>query len=296
MSPEKIRNASFSLHPTGYNPAEVDTVLSAVADRVASGEDANDLITPANFGVVDVGYAPEEVDAFFSELSAATAVPPNAAEEGRRETNEDDPTLADVERRAEAETIPADADSYDDDEFAHDPPVVAWQVPSAAMLDLEVLVGAVDRTADTLASLRSFIENEVGAMKLAAERQAQETESRCEQILRDASAEAAALTESANAEIARARKAAGRQRDKERRDLDRELKQARSECAAEVAQARAAADEYVANARAEADRDRAEAQRTIESAIEMQSAIAESLERARQQLTPPRPQIDDLAA
>jgi hypothetical protein len=133
-------------------------------------------------------------------------------------------------------------------------------------------------------------------MKLAAERQAQETQSRCEQILRDAAKEAAALTESTNAEIARARKAAERQREKERRELDKELKQARSDCAAEVAQAREAAAEYAANAREEADRDRAEAQRTIESAIAMQSAIAESLERARQQLTPPRPQVDDLAA
>jgi hypothetical protein len=293
MSPETIRNASFSLLPTGYNPAEVDVMLSAVAERVEAGQDATDLVTPANFGVVEVGYSPEEVDAFFCDLAAATAVAP-AGEEGEREADEEDSAPTDGERLAEPVAAQDDAD--DDGAFAHDPPVVTWQVPSATMLDLDVLVGAVDRTADTLASLRSFIENEVGAMKLATERQAQEMESRCEQILRDASAEAAALTESTNAEIARARKAAERQRDKERRELEKELKQARSECAAEVAQARAAADEYAANARAEADRDRAEAQRTIESAIAMQSAIAESLERARQQLTPPRPQVDDLAA
>jgi DivIVA domain-containing protein len=286
MSPETIRNASFSLLPTGYNPAEVDAMLSAVAERVASGEAVNDLTTPADFGVVDVGYAPEEVDAFFSELAAAVVTP--ALEDRDGKTSDED---AASERVAEGETAAAE-----DGAFAHEPPAVAWQVPSAAMLDLDVLVGAVDRTADTLASLRSFIENEVGAMKLAAERQAQETQSRCEQILRDAAKEAAALTESTNAEIARARKAAERQREKERRELDKELKQARSDCAAEVAQAREAAAEYAANAREEADRDRAEAQRTIESAIAMQSAIAESLERARQQLTPPRPQVDDLAA
>jgi hypothetical protein len=63
-----------------------------------------------------------------------------------------------------------------------------------------------------------------------------------------------------------------------------------------VAQARAAAEEYAAKVRAEADRDRAEAQRTIENAISMQSSIAESLERARQQLTPSPAASDELAA
>jgi hypothetical protein len=134
-------------------------------------------------------------------------------------------------------------------------------------------------------------------MKLAVERQAQETAKRCEQLLHDATAEANALTESVNDEIARARKAAERQAERERRELAKELKQARAECDGEVKAARAAADEYAAKVRADADRDRAEAQRTIENAISMQSSIAESLERARQQLTPAgRAGADELAA
>jgi Skp family chaperone for outer membrane proteins len=176
------------------------------------------------------------------------------------------------------------------------PATIVFEAPVIGVFDLDVLGQAVDRTADTLASLRSFIDNEIGAMKLAVERQAQETVKRCEQLLHDASAEASALTDSVNEEISRARAAAEQQNEKQRRDLARELKQAQAACDAEVAQARAAAEEYAAKVRAEADRDRAEAQRTIENAISMQSSIAESLERARQQLTPSPAVGDEMAA
>src|SRR5437870_1235893 len=79
-------------------------------------------------------------------------------------------------------------------------PEVTWQPPTAGVLELDVLSDAVDRSAETLGSLRGFIDNEIVAMKLAVERQAQETAKRCEQLLHDASTEAAALTESVNTE------------------------------------------------------------------------------------------------
>jgi hypothetical protein len=157
-----------------------------------------------------------------------------------------------------------------------------------------VLGEAVDRTAETLGSLRGFIDNEIVAMKLAVERQAQETAKRCEQLLHDASSKAAALTESVDAEVSRARKAAERQAERDRRRLADELKRARRECDAEVAAIRKDAEAYAAKVRADADRDRTQAQQTIENAIGMQSSIAESLERARQQLTPSH--SDELAA
>jgi DivIVA domain-containing protein len=352
LNPESIRNASFSLMPTGYNPEQVDDALNSVAERLVAGADIGDLVGHASFEVADVGYAQAEVDHFFAELAHEAALPVDAsageheapdeilpeaapvasaqdeepATVAEEQTEEDaaEPTESEAEELAqepadEAESVDAENDSdgpadleetpsaeiddwddapEDDHEsdaaYVGEPREVVWQAPTTGELDLNVLGEAVDRTAETLGSLRGFIDNEIVAMKLAVERQAQETAKRCEQLLHDASTEAAALTESVNAEIARARKAAERQAERDRRELAKELKQARAACDAEVAATRKDAEEYAASVRAEADRDRAEAQRTIENAIGMQASIAESLERARQQLTPA--QRDDLAA
>ncbi len=326
LNHETIRSASFSLLPIGYNPEEVDAVLHAAAEHLESGADISDLVTTASFEATDVGYDPDEVDAFFAELTSHAAQsftelaadvepeaisPVDAPADAIDETAEaidqpesDEPDTDEPENdesfEAEAEAV-AESDGSGEDDVEGEarvqaPPVVTWQIPAGGVLDLDVLGQAVDRTADTLGSLRGFIDNEVGAMKLAVERQAQETAKRCEKLLAEASAEARALTEAVNDEIFRARKAAERQGEKQRRELAKELKQSQADCDAEVARARAAADEYAAQIRAAAERDRAEAQKTIDNAISMQSSIAESLERARQQLTPSQATGDQLAA
>jgi DivIVA domain-containing protein len=308
LNHESIRNASFSLLPTGYNPEEVDAALHLLAERLASGDDCTGLASDASFPVTDVGYAPNEVDEFFASVAAQIAENAGDTPAVQSETIDDaseadgptEPVIIAEDHGDEAlieESNDADAelDSEDGTAYVEAPAAVTWRTPSTGGLDLDVLGQAVDRTADTLGSLRSFIDNEIGAMKLAVERQAQDTAKRCESLLAEASSEAHALTESVNAEIARARTVAERQIEKERRDLAKELKQSQVNCDAEVAQARAAADEYAARVRAEADKDRAEAQRTIENAISMQSSIAESLERARQQLTPSQ-SADEMAA
>jgi DivIVA domain-containing protein len=302
LNHENIRNASFSLLPTGYNPEQVDAALNAVAEQLAAGEDIGELASTASFQATDVGYAPAEVDAFFSSIAAEAGRQTSGA--ATAETPAVDEPAAANDQPAEDEQPEADGEIEDDAElesaqeiaYAQAPATIEWQAPSNGVFDLDVLGQAVDRTADTLASLRSFIDNEIGAMKLAVERQAQETVKRCEQLLHDASTEASALTAEVNEEISRARTAAEHQNEKQRRDLAKELKQARAACDEEVAQARSAADEYAAKVQAEADRDRVEAQRTIENAISMQSSIAESLERARQQLTPSPAASDELAA
>jgi DivIVA domain-containing protein len=356
LDPESIRNASFSLMPTGYNPEQVDDALNLIAERLVAGDGSADLVGRVSFEVVDVGYAKPEVDHFFAELAeeaAASADHPvqdeepaqeemaaEAATAGEEPASEGEPGepetaaetqpaqqaadgVEDVEYQAmefhelagELEPIEAQGDADEGDEseeqcaesddrveetdavdgmYVGAPRELGWRSPTGGVLDLDVLGEAVDRTAETLSSLRGFIDNEIVAMKLAVERQAQETAKLCEQLLHDASTEAAALTESVNAEIARARKAAERQAERDRRELAKDLKQARDRCDTEIAAARRDGEEYAAKLRAEADRDRAEAQRTIENAIGMQASIAESLERARQQLTPA--QRDDLAA
>jgi DivIVA domain-containing protein len=329
LNPEEIRNASFSLLPTGYSPEQVDAVLNQVADAVASGEPVGELAINCSFELTDVGYAPAEVDLFFSTLTAeesaqepahgAEAIADHEAEDGDEShlvaepDDVEDSVAGDV---AQPDAAPQDGDealsgeSVDDAEdseydagdepgqevFAAAPDENTWQAPTEGVLDLDLLCQAVDRTGETLASLRGFIDNEVGAMKLAVERQAHETAKRCDQLIAQAVAEATSITEAANTEISRANKAAQSTIEKERRELAKELKRLREECDAEVARKHAEADDYAAKVRADADRDRAEAQRTIENAIGMQASIAESLERARQQLTPSGESDAQLAA
>jgi hypothetical protein len=314
-----VGHASFEVADVGYAQAEVDHFFAELAhqaelpaDASAEEQDATDD-APAEEASADSAVEDEQ-PASEPATVAEQQLADDADEHAEAEVDESAPEPA-----IDLETIEADdawdasddvdevpsvtTEDWDDDAddsqesdaaYVGAPREVVWQAPTTGELDLNVLSEAVDRTAETLGSLRGFIDNEIVAMKLAVERQAQETAKRCEQLLHDTSTEAAALTESVNAEIARARKAAERQAERDRRELAKELKQARAECDAEVAATRKDAEEYAAKVRAEADSDRAEAQRTIENAIGMQASIAESLERARQQLTPA--QRDDLAA
>jgi cell division septum initiation protein DivIVA len=330
LNHETIRNASFSLVPIGYNPEEVDSIFNALAEKVAGGEPVTELLATASFEATGVGYAPDEVDEFLAMLDAdnsddavetmadsdlaADVVDSEDEELPRSDTPIDVPEDthvdgSDGESVADAfgdEGIKADGpgeqhierDEKDENEIDYvlAPPAVEWRDPSVGSLDLDVLGQAVHRTADTLGSLQGFIENEITAMKLAVERQAQDTAKRCETLLAQASAEAHALTESVNVEISRARKAADSEIEKDRRELAKEIKQAHADSETETTKMRADAEKYATDVRAEADNDRAEAQRTIENAISMQSSIAESLERAREQLTPSATATDDLAA
>jgi hypothetical protein len=331
LNHENIRNASFSLVPIGYNPEEVDSILNALAEKVAGGETVTELLATASFEATGVGYAPDEVDEFFVMVDAdngedgveaiATQSDDDLVSDATLDSDDEELAKPDVlaedtyidgsdeESAADAfgdEDIKADApadqhferDEEDENEMgcALAAPAVEWQDRSTGSLDLDILGQAVHRTADTLGSLQGFIDNEITAMKLAVERQAQDTAKRCETLLAHASAEANALTQSVNEEISRARKAADRQIEKDRKELDKEIQQAYAHSEAETAKMRADAEKYAADVRAEANTDRAEAQRTIENAISMQASIAESLERAREQLTPSTTAIDDLAA
>jgi DivIVA domain-containing protein len=321
-NPDDIRNESFSLLPTGYSPEQVDGALNLIAEAISADKSISTLLQECSFELTEVGYDPTEVDAYFAGL--ATLDPHNAESEALLssddgvETHKDESdSVAGSSERSEPDgsspRVIADSDAeksrQSDDDIVGDaeieaghailaaaPADIVWQPPANGVLDLDVLCQAVDRTGETLASLRGFIDNEVGAMKLAVERQAHETAKRCEQLMANASAEARSLTEAANEEISRASRAASAAAERERRELAKELKQLRAECDAEVTQARKDAEAYSAKVRADADADRAEAQRTIQNAIEMQASIAESLERARNQLTPTRPQSDELAA
>jgi DivIVA domain-containing protein len=82
VDPASIRNASFSLTPTGYNPEEVDRYLAELADGIATA-DAFD-VRNASFSLTPTGYNPEEVDEYLSQIADALSGPgpaPAAVEE-----------------------------------------------------------------------------------------------------------------------------------------------------------------------------------------------------------------------
>src|SRR3954469_13212900 len=83
LNPESIRNASFSLMPSGYNPEQVDDALNAVAECIVAGEDVSDLVGQTSFKAADVGYAQAEVDHFFAQLSREAAGQPVDEEPGQ---------------------------------------------------------------------------------------------------------------------------------------------------------------------------------------------------------------------
>jgi len=76
VDPASIRNASFTLTPTGYNPEEVDRYLGELADDL--GADPGD-VRNASFSLTPTGYNPEEVDEYLSQVADTLAAGPVTA-------------------------------------------------------------------------------------------------------------------------------------------------------------------------------------------------------------------------
>src|SRR5436190_17449516 len=70
-----IRNASFSLTPTGYNPEQVDRFLGELAENGTAGIDLGELRN-ASFSLTPTGYNPEEVDQFLGSIADQLAAAP----------------------------------------------------------------------------------------------------------------------------------------------------------------------------------------------------------------------------
>ncbi|MDX6546748.1 MAG: DivIVA protein, partial [Gaiellales bacterium] len=70
-----IRNASFSLTPTGYNPEQVDRFLGELADGAVADIDLSELRN-ASFSLTPTGYNPEEVDQFLGSIADQLAADP----------------------------------------------------------------------------------------------------------------------------------------------------------------------------------------------------------------------------
>ncbi|HVG89045.1 MAG TPA: DivIVA domain-containing protein, partial [Gaiellales bacterium] len=74
VDPASIRNASFTLTPTGYNPEEVDRYLGELADDLGAADPGD--VRNASFSLTPTGYNPEEVDEYLSQVADALAAGP----------------------------------------------------------------------------------------------------------------------------------------------------------------------------------------------------------------------------
>src|SRR5215475_8383546 len=79
-----IRNASFSLTPTGYNPEEVDHFLVTLADSQPGSIDLA-AVRNASFTLTPTGYNPEEVDHFLGSIADQLASQPAAGDAAAHE-------------------------------------------------------------------------------------------------------------------------------------------------------------------------------------------------------------------
>jgi hypothetical protein len=323
--PTSIRNASFGLLPTGYAPDQVDEILDQIATKIESGEDPTQIIQGASFSMAPIGYAPREVDEYLHQLVNTTdsqSVTPGSPRESDTDQSRSpetpidaqaapaggavampiagEPESVDVEQLEEAEPDGPEAETVGepqnsepamlDDQPA---PVAVSASPvtppggEVAVLDLGILENAATRSADALGNVQSLIGDEISALRLALDQQAQETARHCETLLASAEADIQALRDAADTEIARAHKAAASEIERDQHTSAKAIRAAHAQAEKEIASARARAGDELAAMRAEAERSRAAAQQVIDSAIAMQSTIADSLQRAQQQLQPP---------
>jgi hypothetical protein len=324
--PTSIRNASFGLLPTGYAPDEVDETLDQIATKIEAGEDPTQIIQDTSFSTVSIGYAPREVDEYLQQLINATdsqSVTPGSPRESDTDQSPSQETPLDAQAAPadgsvvqssplvesefagddhvdEAQLDGPEAETVDDPQGSEPATLDDQPAPVAVSArpvtppggevvspDLGILENAAGRSADALGSLQGAIGDEISALRLALDQQVQETARHCETLLASAEADIHALRDAADTEIAQAHKAAASQIERDQRTSAEAIRTAHAQSDTEIAKARTQAEDELAAMRAEAERRRADAQQVIDSAIAMQSTIADSLQRAQQQLQPP---------
>src|SRR4051794_909445 len=190
VDPASIRNASFSLTPTGYNPEEVDRFLGDLADDLR-GADPGD-IRNASFSLTPTGYNPEEVDEYLAAVadaladeSGSSAVAEEApavpfAEQEQVESDHDEQPeqtgdepaaeLDEVEFEVEAEQVEVDAEAEFEAEAEAEvvepeqPVVSTWPVEDAPVATLPEPQFA-ERSAGDLDGLAAAVEHAIGALQ-----------------------------------------------------------------------------------------------------------------------------------
>ncbi len=285
---EDIRAASFALVAEGLSPQEVDTRLEelcAAAETDSAHLAGSIAALEGAFAVSSPGYDPDEVRAYVTKL---IAVAQNGAAPAEAEVEAPAYEAADIAPEpVVAEDLPVAAEPPVAEE-PDEEPVETAATPVVVSQDLSVLGEAIQRARRTVAGLEAFVESDLASMKTACEEQWAACQAECDRALAAAQARAEKVLAAAAADAKRVTKRAERDNDERRRQLDTELLTLRSEAARQIEEERAFAEAAMTQLRAEAAQDRADARAAMDRALEMQSSIAASLEKARAELMPPR--------
>ena len=215
-----IRNASFTLTPTGYNPEEVDQFLADLADQLAAD------MASVSVSTVQVEHEPA--------VAEPLAAPPTVAE------------------LSEPMARPA--------------------------VDLDGLEVCVERT---IASLDSFVQNELTAVKTASKLEIDEIHRERERLLEEAADAARAHLDDARVRAERIVIDAHGDGDELRRRFEQELSGERERFEQVLAERDAEAQARVEHALRQVDDRRREADEIVAQATRVQAQVLSSLEQAR---------------
>ena len=188
-----IRNASFSLTPTGYNPEQVDRFLGELAESGVAGIDPSSLRS-ASFSLTPTGYNPEEVDRFLGSIAdqlAAAPAPQDAQNEPPKLAQTEPEQIeaetehhqieAEIEHREpetahepeppayEDEPEPIQADVVTETAAAGEPPNVHLPEPAIASRETAQLGSLADAVDRAIAALDGFLQNELRSVRDASE-------------------------------------------------------------------------------------------------------------------------------
>jgi cell division septum initiation protein DivIVA len=280
LNPQTLREASFSLATTGWSPDAVDAYLGDLADQLEAGTVdwmlERTRLKDREYRVESPGYVDDEVRSFFARVlesveAAVDTTPPSTQEETVMSDEHVETDVDDVDEATEAAK-------------AVEPPQIE---DVAVSLDLGTLTEAIQRAKRTVAGLEAFVESDIAALKASCERQLAACQEECDRALEEARTKSTSCIADAESAAARVKTSAERETEKARRQWQSELQNLRETAEQEIASQRAEAEKAIAEIYAAAERDRGEAREAVERALDMQSSIAQSLEKARAELVPP---------
>jgi DivIVA domain-containing protein len=313
-----IRNASFSLTPTGYNPEEVDRFLSDLADSAESGIDLA-VVRNASFSLTPTGYNPEEVDRFLAQLAdgiESPAAEPQAVQEseeapaqGQEQVFEapaepaEEP-VAELEQPFEADELEPVAEAHEVEPVAEpvaeveaEPVAPAETVqpvgdaPVATLPHITIVerqfgdLGSLqDNVERAVAALQSFVQVELRNVREASVLEFDDVHAERNRLIEEAAEAGRAHIDETNQHAARILAQARHEGDLLRQKVEAELRAEREQFEKALAERDAQAQARVAEILADAEHRRREADELVASAAQAQAHMLASFEQARSSL------------
>jgi hypothetical protein len=192
ITPESIRDASFTLTPMGCNPVQVEEALATIAEHVTNGEPVSAGLLQAEFDTVSAGFSPEEVVAFFAALRQALPEPSEAGTPiSALETESHDPTgspqaAGDAGSDVASELAASPAAASEAAEEHGSAAIGVASRRTAASATGSSLPTAVERTKLAVSELETFVIHQMEEAKAALRLHIDHTQTDCQNTLETA--------------------------------------------------------------------------------------------------------------